>query len=276
MCFWIQLSDLLGVYMTNWTIVQRPQAGTDAHQYFCHSIVQSVYDTWVSCGSASRQLTVGCLIFSRWCLQSEGNREALVTTAGGELWVWEHFPWLKKKLWIWGSPTCECPGKSRGYPSRETLVSQGEFQISPSGPREGYSSTMQVSDVRTFPLVTIYPVSTWSKEWRSREGERRNLAEMDTSALPGRSPGPQQGRGKHWIGWIWDGADTWLTWTWETQSDGRWGMAARWCRRWGCSGEWVTTAPGEDEPVHLCICCGLSLCVPQKFHMMKPWFSWLW
>ena len=118
-----------------------PRWGTDAHQYFCHSIVQSVYDTWVSCGSASRQLTVGCLIFSRWCLQSEGNREALVTTAGGELWVPEHSPRLKRKLWIWGSPTCECPGKSRGYPSRETLVSQGEFQISPSGPREGYNST---------------------------------------------------------------------------------------------------------------------------------------
>ena len=128
MCFWIQLSDLLGVYMTNWTIVQRPQAGTDAHQYFCHSIVQSVYDTWVSCGSASRQLTVGCLIFSRWCLQSEGNREALVTTAGGELWVWEHFPWLKKKLWIWGSLTCKCSGKSPGYPSREHLSVRGNFR----------------------------------------------------------------------------------------------------------------------------------------------------
>ena len=61
-------------------------------------------------------------------------------------------------------------------------------------------------------LVTIFPVSTWPKEWRSREGERRNVAEMDTSALPGRFPGPQQGRGKHWIGWIWHGADTWLTW----------------------------------------------------------------
>lgn len=25
----------------------------------------------------------------------------------------------------------------------------------------------------------------------------------------------------------------------------------------------------EDEPVHLCICYGLKLCVPQKFHIMK-------
>ena len=56
--------------------------------------------------------------------------------------VSEHFPWLKKKLWSWGSPTCECPGKSQGYPTRETLVSQGEFQISPSRPRKGFNSTM--------------------------------------------------------------------------------------------------------------------------------------
>ena len=105
-----------------------PRQGTDAHQYFCHSMVQSVYDTWVSCGSASRQLTVGYWIFSRWCLQSEGNREAVVMTAGGELWVPEHFPWLKRKLWRSGYPTCECPGKSQGYSTRETLVSQGEFQ----------------------------------------------------------------------------------------------------------------------------------------------------
>ena len=54
----------------------------------------------------------------------------------------EHFPLLKRKLWRWGSPTCECPGKSPGYTSRETLVSQGEFQISLSGPREGYKGTM--------------------------------------------------------------------------------------------------------------------------------------
>ena len=40
----------------------------------------------------------------------------------------EHFPWLKRKPWIWGSPTCECPGKSPGYPTRETLVSRGNFR----------------------------------------------------------------------------------------------------------------------------------------------------
>ena len=125
-------------------------------------------------------------------------------------------------------------------------------------------------------LVTIYPDPTWPKEWRSREGEIRDLAEMDTSALPGRFPGPQQGRGKHWIGWIWDGADTWLTWTCETLSDRMIGMAARWCRKWG-SVECGWRQPlQEDEPVHLCICYSLSLCVPQKFHMMKSWFPWLW
>ena len=74
--------------MTSWTFVLRPQAGTDAHQYFCQSIVQSVYDIWVSCGSASRQLWA--TIFFQMAL--EGNREAAVMTAGGELWVPEQFP----------------------------------------------------------------------------------------------------------------------------------------------------------------------------------------
>ena len=138
-------SSFLIYAVSTWPVGQLsriPRWGTDTHQYFCHSIDQSVYDTWGSCGSVSRQLTVGCLIFSRWCLQSEGNREAVVTTAGGALWVPEHFPWLKRKLWIWGPPTCECPGKSQGYPTRERLVSQGEFLISPPGPRKGYNSTM--------------------------------------------------------------------------------------------------------------------------------------
>ena len=129
---------------------------------------------------------------------------------------------------------------------------------------------------RLFPSHYHLPCSNMAQGMKIQGGREKEPCRMDTSALPGRSPGPQQGRGKHWIGWIWEGADTWLTWTWETQSDGRCGMAARWCRRWGCSGEWATTAPGEDEPVHLCICCGLSLCVPQKFHMIKSWFPLLW
>ena len=125
MWFSIQLSDLLSSYVTTWTIVQNPQWWTDAHPYFWHSIIQSVYDTWVSYGWASRQLTVGCLIFSRWCLQSEGNREALVTTAGGELWVPEHFPWLKRKLWIWGSLTCEFLEKQKDTLQGNTCQSGG-------------------------------------------------------------------------------------------------------------------------------------------------------
>ena len=133
-------SSVLIYSVSMWPVGQLSRGlgrGTDAHQYICHSIVQSVYNTWGSCGSLSRQFTVGCLIFSRWCLQR----------GCGEYCRWgavvpEHFPWLKRKPWIWGSPTCECPGKSPGYPSRETLVSQGEFQISPFGPREGYKGTM--------------------------------------------------------------------------------------------------------------------------------------
>ena len=93
---------------------------------------------------------------------------------------------------------------------------------------------------------------------------------MDTSALPGRFPGPQQRRGRHWIGWVWDEADTWLTWTCETQSDRMYGMAARWCRKWG-SVECGWRQPlQEDEPVHLCICYGLSLASPRNFIWWNP------
>ena len=68
---------------------------------------------------------VGCLIFSRWYLQSEGNREAVVTTAGGELWVPEYFPWLKRKLWIWGSLTCEFLEKQKDTLQGNTCQSGG-------------------------------------------------------------------------------------------------------------------------------------------------------
>ena len=254
MCFWIQRS----VYLVSmWPVGQLsrgPRRGTDAHQHFCHSIVQNVYDTWVSCGSASRHLTVGYLIFSRWCLQSEGNREAVVTTAGGELWVPEHFPWLKKKYEVGDPQPVNVLENYKNTPQEKHLSVRGNFRSFHLNQQKATTAPCKSVMSELFPLVSIYPVPTWPKEWRSSEGGRRNLAEMDTSALPGRSPGPQQGRGKHWIGWIWDGADTWLTWTWETQSDGMCGMAARWCRKWGCSGEWATTAPGggwASSPLYL-------------------------
>ena len=44
-----------------------------------------------------------------------------------------------------------------------------------------------------------------------QRGREKEPWKMDTSVFPGRFPGPQQGRGRHWIGWIWDGADIWLT-----------------------------------------------------------------
>ena len=72
---------------------------------------------------------VGCLIFSRWCLQVEENREAVVTTAGGKLWVPEHFPWLKRKPWCWESPTCECHGKSQSTPQGKYLSVRGNFRL---------------------------------------------------------------------------------------------------------------------------------------------------
>ena len=136
-------SSFLIYSVSMWPLVQlsRIHSSGQMHTSFCHSIIWSAYHTWISCGSASKQLTVGYLVFSRWCLQSEGNRGC------GEYCRWgavgsRTFPLIKKETPTWGSPTCESPGKSQGYPSRETLLSQGEFQISPSGPREGYNSTM--------------------------------------------------------------------------------------------------------------------------------------
>ena len=103
--------------------------------------VQSVYDTWVSCGSASRQLTVGCLIFSRWCLQIQGNREAVVTTAGGELWFQNISPDYKGN-YEFGDPQLWMSWKITRIPHKGNACQSGGFQISLSEPREGFNSTM--------------------------------------------------------------------------------------------------------------------------------------
>ena len=224
------------------------------------------------CGSPSRYMTVGYLIFSRLCLQSEGNREALVNSAGGELWVLEYVSWLKKKYEVGDHQLVNVLENQRDTPEEKHVSVRGNFRSVRLHQDKATTAPCKSVMSELSHLVTIYPDPTWPKEWRSREGEIRDLAEMDTSALPGRFPGPQQGRGRHWIGWIWDGADTWLTWTCETQSDRMYGMAARWCRKWG-SVECGWRQPlEEEEPVHICICYGLSLCIPQKFHMMKSWF----
>ena len=192
-------------------------------------------------------------------------------TAGSELWIPEYFPWLKRKLWHWGSPTCECPGESQGSPNEKHLSVRGNFRSvhldQEKATRAPWKSVMS----ELSHLVTIYPVPTWPKEWRSREGERRNLAEMDTSMLPGRSPGPQQGRGKHWIGWIWVGVETWLTWPCETQSDRMYEMVARWCRKWGCSGVCVKTATGGGWSQFMLVSAMVSTFVfPRIFRWWNP------
>ena len=156
---------------------------------------------------------------------------------------------------------------TRISPQEKHLLVRGNFRSVRLDQEKATTAACESVMSELSHLVTIYPVPTWPQEWRSREGARRKFAEMDTSALPGLSPGPQQGRGKHWIGWIWGGADTWLTWTWETQSDGRWGMAARWCRRWGCSGVWVTTAPGGGWATsRFFLLWSQSLCPPEISH----------
>ena len=174
---WVFESSFLIYSVSTWPVGQLSRdlrRWADAHQYFCHSIDQSVYYTWSSCDSVVGSWLWAAnflqMVFAEW-----GKQRGC-----GEYCRWgavvpEHFPWLKRKLWIWGSPTCEYPGKSPGYPSRETLVSQGESQISPSGPRKGYKGTMQVSDVRTFPSHYHLPSSNMAqgmKIQRGREKER--------------------------------------------------------------------------------------------------------
>ena len=187
------------------------------------------------------------------------------------------FPLIKKETMTLGIPNLWMSWKiTRISPQEKHLSVRRNFRSVHLDQEKATTAPCKSVMSELSHLVAIYPVPTWPQEWRSREGERRNLAEMDTSALPGRSPGPQQGRGKQWVGWIWDGADTWLTWTWETQSDGMRGMAARWCRRWGCSGAWVTAAPGggwASSPVY--VLQTQPLC-PPEFHMMKSWFPCLW
>ena len=41
-----------------------------------------------------------------------------------------------------------------------------------------------------------------------------------------------------------DGVDTLLSWPCYTQRDRTYGMVARWCRGWGCSGTWLKAATG--------------------------------
>ena len=219
-----------------------PRQGTDAHQYFCHSMVQSVYDTWVSWGSASRQLTVGHLIFSRWCLQSEGNREAAVTTAGGELWVPEQFPWLKRKLRSWWYPTWKSWKITRRSHKRNTCKS-GRISDQSVWTKRRLQEHHVSQWCQNFPISLPSTLFQHSPRNEDPERERGGTLQKWTHWCFLVGPlGLSRGRVKHWIGWIWDGVETWLTWTCETQSDRMYGMVARWCRKWGCSAVWVKTA----------------------------------
>ena len=108
------------------------------------------------------------------------------------------------------------------------------------------------------------------RDWRTREWERRNLAEMDILMIPGKSPGPQQGRGKHWIDWIWDGVDTWLTWPCETQSDRMYGVVAKWCRKWRWRGVCVKTARGGGWSQLTSVSLWSQPCVPGNVTWWHP------
>ena len=100
-----------------------PRWGTDAHQYFCHSIVQSVYDTCVSCGSASRQLTMGCLI-------SPDGACRVRETGSGEYCRWgsvgsRTFPLIKKETMNLGIPNLLMSWKITRVPLKQNACQSG-------------------------------------------------------------------------------------------------------------------------------------------------------
>ena len=127
------------------------------------------------CGSPSRYMTVGYLIFSRLCLQSEGNREALVNSAGGELWVLEYVSWLKKKYEVGDHQLVNVLENQRDTPEEKHVSVRGNFRSVRLDQDKATTAPCKSVMSELSHLVTIYPVPTWPKEWRSREGERRNL-----------------------------------------------------------------------------------------------------
>ena len=171
MCFWIQLSDLLGVYVTSWTTVQGPQAGTDAHVYFCHSIVQSVYDTWVSCGSASRQLTVGYLIFSPYGAFRVREQRGCADDCGWWAVGTRAFP-LKKGIYGFGDPQLEhVLDNHKDTPQEKHLSVRGNFRsVCPDQEKATRAAWKSVMSELSH-LITIYPVPPWPRN-EDPENER--------------------------------------------------------------------------------------------------------
>ena len=101
-------------------------------------------------------------------------------TGCGEYCRWgavvpEHFPWLKRKPWIWGSPTCECPGKSPDTPQEKYLLVRGHFRSVRLDQEKATRAPCKSVMSELSHLLTIFPVPTWPKEWRSREGDNRML-----------------------------------------------------------------------------------------------------
>lgn len=143
----IQLSNPLCVYVTRQRIAQRPQDGVrSTHSITAIQLFGVVMRHEFSPGPASRQLSLSQFIFSRRMLAGWGTREqkpwrTLPGWGRGRAVGARTLPLVRKEQCSGVSPTCECPGKSQGGPISETLVTQREFQISPSWPWEGNRST---------------------------------------------------------------------------------------------------------------------------------------
>ena len=164
-----------------------PKRGSDAHQYFCHSVVWSVDDTWVSGASASRQLTLSQLIFSRWCLQSEGNRGCEEYCKWGVVGA-RTFPRVKKETVL---PSI----RNLWMSCKITRVSHNTDVCQSRGIADQSLLTMRRLQqhhinqwCQNFLILSPLAYFQHGPKNEDLERERRNLAEMDISAFPGSSP----------------------------------------------------------------------------------------
>ena len=120
-------------------------------------------------------------------------------------------------------------------------------------------------------LVSIYPVPPWPKEWRSREGERRNLAEMghiDASwKVPWASAGERETLNRLNMRWSWHLTDLAL---WNPEWQNVW-SGCKVMQKMGV--QWGVREDGQRrrmEPAHVCVCDGLNLVSPGNFIWWNP------
>ena len=163
-----------------------PKRGSDAHQYFCHSVVWSVDDTWVSGGSASRQLTLSQLIFSSWAFAEWRKQRGC-----GEYCKWgvvgaRTFPQVKKETMLLSICNLWMSWKITRVPHKSDVCQSGGSCRSVSLNHEKATSAPHKSVMSELShLITPCLLPTWPKEWRSRKGEKESCINGHICFPPG-------------------------------------------------------------------------------------------